>query len=169
MNRAIGITLAALAFTAAGCARKAPGIELASSDFDLDPLVGQWRGNYGSAQTGRTGTIAFTLRAGESAASGSVVMLPKPDSLLTAEEREMMTNVPERTVLRIHFIRKEGGNVSGGLDPYRDPTCDCTINTTFQGSFTSPTTIEGNYTSVPSSPGGVVSGGKWKVTRIRKL
>ena len=169
MNRGIAITLIALALSATACARKTPGIELASSDFDLDPLVGQWRGSYSSAQTGRTGTIAFTLRAGESAASGSVVMLPKPDSLLTPEERELMTNVPERTVLKIHFVRKEGGNVSGTLDPYREPTCECTVNTTFQGTFTTATTIEGNYTTVPASPGGAVSGGKWRVTRVRKL
>ena len=169
MKRASVIALAALAITTIGCARRTPSIELASSDFDLDPLVGQWRGTYSSIQTGRTGTIAFTLRAGESAASGNVVMLPKPDSLLTPEEREMMANVPERTVLKIHFVRKQGGSVSGGLDPYRDPECACTVTTTFQGSFTNAATIEGVYTTVPTQPGSNVTVGKWSVMRVKKL
>lgn len=169
MNQAITVMLATITATTVACARTTPGIQLASSDFDLGPLIGQWRGSYSSAQTGRTGTIAFTLRAGESAASGGVVMLPKPDSLLTPEERELMANVPERTVLKIRFVRKGGGVVSGQLDPYRDPGCDCVATTTFQGTFTNPTTIEGSYTTVPSRPGSSVTGGKWRVMRTRKL
>jgi hypothetical protein len=169
MNRAIALTLAVLASTSTACTRPTPGIELASSDFDVGPLVGQWRGSFSSSQSGRSGTIAFTLRAGESAASGNVVMFQKPDSLLTPEEREMMANVPDRTVLKIHFLRKEGGTVNGTLDPYTDPSCDCTANTTFRGLFTNPTTIEGTYTTVHSTPGAEIIAGKWKVTRTKKL
>ena len=169
MKRAIGLMLAAAAMLSPGCARSTPGIELRSSDFDLDPLVGQWRGSFISSQPGRTGTIAFTLRAGESAAEGNVVLFQKPDSLLTPEERELMANVPDRTVLKIHFLRKEGGNVNGGLDPYHDPECDCTVTTNFQGSFTDATTIEGDYTTVRAKPGSDIIRGKWKVTRTRKL
>jgi len=167
MNRTIAFIAAAAATI--GCARGTPGIELASSDFDLNPLVGQWRGNFSSAQTGRTGTIAFNLNAGESAASGNVVMFPKPDSLLTPEERAEAANVPDRTVLKIHFVRKEGGSVSGGLDPYRDPDCDCTVTTLFQGAFTNSSTIEGSYTTVRSKPGSDVINGKWSVTRVKRL
>lgn len=169
MNRAIALTLTAFATTTIACARRTPGIELASSDFDLNPLVGQWRGSFNSAQTGRTGTIAFNLNAGESAATGSVVMFAKPDSLLDPEERELAANVPKSTVLKIHFLRKEGGNVSGGLDPYRDPDCDCTVTTLFTGAFTNSTTIEGTYTTVRSKPGSDIVSGKWKVTRVKKL
>ena len=169
MKRAIALTLAAFATTTIACARRTPGILLASSDFDLNPLVGQWRGNFSSTQTGRTGTIAFNLNAGESAASGNVVMFAKPDSLLTSEERELAANVPDRTVLKIHFVRKEGGTVSGRLDPYRDPDCDCTVTTLFQGSFKDASTIEGTYTTVRSQPGSDVVSGKWKVTRTRRL
>jgi len=169
MKRAIALMLGLLAGNAIACARSTPGIELRSSDFDLDPLVGQWRGDFISTQPGRTGTIAFTLRAGESAAAGNVVLFQKPDSLLTPEEREMMANVPERTVLKIRFIRKEGGDVNGSLDPYQDPECDCTVTTTFQGKFTNPTTIEGAYTTVRAKPGSDVIRGQWKVTRARKL
>ncbi|HJP84663.1 MAG TPA: hypothetical protein VJ852_01625 [Gemmatimonadaceae bacterium] len=169
MNRAIALMLVALTTSTLACARRTPGIQLASSDFDLNPLVGQWRGSFSSSQTGRTGTIAFNLNAGESAATGNVVMFAKPDSLLTPEEREMAANVPDRSVLKIHFVRKQGGTISGGLDPYRDPDCNCTVTTLFQGAFTNAATIEGTYTTVRSLPGSDIVSGTWKVTRTKKL
>jgi hypothetical protein len=164
-------------FAAAGavslmaCASHPPGTEVSSSDFDLNPLVGEWRGSSTNAQTGRTGTIAFTLRAGESAASGNIVLIPRPDSLLTPAERELVENVGSaaRSVLKINFIRKEGGNLSGTLEPYRDPDCACPVTTTFQGSFRDARTIEGTFSTVPSQPGGGVTGGTWKVTRVKRL
>lgn len=165
------VPIAGLAASMVACATKTPGTEVTASDFDLNPLVGEWRGNYSSAQTGRTGTIAFTLRAGQSSASGNVVIIPRPDSLLTPAEREMLSNVsnPGRTAVSIHFLRKEGGNVNGTLDSYRDPDCDCMVTTTYQGTFTDGRTIEGTYTTVPSTPGSSVTGGKWRVIRVKKL
>jgi len=163
-------SLIALCSIGIGCARRTPGIEVTSTDFDLGPLVGQWRGTYNSTATGRSGTIAFTLQAGEAAASGNVVMIPRADSLLTAEEREMVDNVgnPARAVLRIKFVRREGGSVSGTLDPYRDPDCACQVITTFVGTFRDASTIEGTFTSVPSAPGRVTSG-SWRATRVKRL
>ena len=170
MRASLIIATGFLASTIA-CASRAPEIELTSSDFDLNPLVGEWRGNYSSAETGRSGTIAFTLRAGEGSASGNVVMIPRADSLLTPAEREVVSNIsaPGRTVLKIHFLRKEGGNLSGTLDPYRDPDCDCPVTTTFQGTFKDARTIEGTFTTVPSTPGRSFTGGKWQVTRVKRL
>lgn len=171
MKRLAYLCAAAIASSVVGCASHHPSTEVTASDFDLNPLVGEWRGDYSSAQTGRKGTIAFTLRAGESAASGNIVMIPRPDSSLSAAEREMVTNVaaPGRAVLKIHFVRKEGGNLSGTLDPYRDPDCNCPVTTTFQGSFRDARTIEGTFSTVPSQPGGSVTGGTWKVTRVKRL
>jgi len=170
MSRASLIAVAIVASTV-GCARQTPGIALASSDFDLNPLVGEWRGNYSSPQTGRSGTVAFTLLAGESSASGNVVMIPRADSLLTPDEQEQLSNIsaPGRTVLKIHFIRKEGGNLNGTLDPYKDPDCNCTVTTTFQGSFRDARTIEGTFSTVPSVAGRSVTGGTWMVTRVKRL
>jgi hypothetical protein len=171
MLRVSLIIVATLAASTIACASRTPGIELTASDFDLNPLVGEWRGDYSSAETGRSGTIAFTLRAGESSASGNIVMIPRADSLLTPAERDLVTNVsaPGRSVLSIHFIRKEGGNLSGTLDPYRDPDCNCPVTTTFQGSFRDARTIEGTFSTVPSQPGHSVTGGRWKVTRVKRL
>ncbi len=153
------------------CASHPPSTEVTASDFDLNPLVGEWRGESSSAQTGRKGTIAFTLRAGEAAAYGNVVMIPRPDSSLTEAEREMVTNVgaPGKSVLKIQFVRKEGGNLSGTLDPYRDPDCNCPVITTFQGFFRDARTIEGTFSTVPTQPGGRVTGGIWRVTRVKRL
>jgi hypothetical protein len=164
------ILQALFAVSSLACATRSPSIELTSSDFDLNPLVGEWRGDYSSAATGRTGTIAFTLRAGEGVASGNVVMIPRADSLLTDEERDALgsTSSGGKSVLKIRFVRKEGGSVNGTLDPYRDPDCNCTVVTTFQGSFRDARTIEGTYTTVPSAPGTVTSG-KWRAIRVKKL
>jgi hypothetical protein len=172
MKRLIFVVAVAGAILAiAGCAsRQPPEIELTSSDFDLNPLVGEWRGSYSSMETGRNGTIAFTLRAAESAASGNVVMLPRADSSFEANHAPVDPSMPNtREVLTIHFVRKEGSNVVGTLDPYRDPECACQVVTTFQGAFRDRRTIEGIYTTVPGNSGGKTTSGKWKVTRVKKL
>ena len=155
------IVLGVLAVTTA-CSSKSPGIAVTSNDFDLNPLLGEWHGAYKGSETGRSGTIAFTLRAGEANASGNVVMIPNANP--NASGQAVM-----REVLTIHFVRKEGGNVTGTLDPYSDPECGCPVNTTFQGTFTDARTIEGTYTTVPSRPGTGVTTGTWKVTRLRRL
>jgi hypothetical protein len=165
MNRFIVVlALAGIAVSATGCASgPPPGTEMSSSDFDLNPLVGEWHGDYTNPEAGRSGTIAFTLRAGESSASGKVVMIPgKADSLASAAAMA-------RSVINIKFMRKEGNKVTGTLDPYRDPQCDCTVTTNFEGTFTDARTIEGSFTTVPSRTGANVTGGKWKVTRQRRL
>jgi hypothetical protein len=157
------LAVAAVAAAATGCASRPPEIELTANDFDLNPLVGEWRGDYSNPAAGRSGTIAFTLRAGESSASGNVIMIPgKPDSLVAA-------TAMARSVLKINFIRKEGRKVTGTLDPYRDPSCACQVITTFEGSFTDSRTIEGTFTTVPSQTGLNATGGRWKVIRVKRL
>ncbi|MEA2762597.1 MAG: hypothetical protein QOD47_1881 [Gemmatimonadaceae bacterium] len=165
------VAVAGATLAMAGCAsRNQPEIEMTSSDFDLNPLVGEWRGTYSSTETGRNGTIAFTLRAAESAASGNVVMLPRADSSFAANHAPVDASIPNtREVLTIHFVRKEGSNVVGTLDPYLDPECACKVITTFQGAFRDRGTIEGIYTTAAASSPGKTTSGKWRVTRFKKL
>lgn len=166
MKRFITIVLAiaGVAASTVGCSRRPPEIELTSSDFDLNPLVGVWRGEYTNLAAGRSGTIAFTLRAGEAAASGNVVMIPA-----SAHDSLSSPAAVERSVLKISFIRKEGRKVTGSLDPFRDPDCGCRVVTTFEGAFTDSRTIEGTFTTVPIEAGPKVTGGRWKVTRVKRL
>jgi hypothetical protein len=167
---AFTLAVAGAAIAGAGCAsQQQPQIELTSSDFDLNPLVGEWRGNYSSSETGRSGVIAFTLRAGEASASGNVVMIPRADSSAASQAAVDASTPAGRQVLTIHFVRKEGSNVVGTLDPYNDPECACLVRTTFQGTFSDRGAIEGTYTTVPSKPGTSVSTGRWRVTRVKKL
>ena len=167
VHRASLIIAMGLATSTIACASKSPGIEISSSDFDLNPLLGEWHGQYKGSETGRSGTIAFTLRAGEANASGNVVMLPQ--SAGSNAPVDDPSQAARRQVLTIHFVRKEGGNLIGTLDPYGDPECVCQVNTTFRGMFTDARTIEGTYTTVPSKAGTSVTTGTWKVTRLRRL
>ena len=166
IRRASWIIALGLVTSTLACASKPPGIAVTSSDFDLNPLLGEWHGQYQGSETGRSGTIAFTLRAGEANASGNVVMIPNAANTSTVTTGQ---GGALRQVLTIHFVRKEGGSVTGTLDPYGDPECGCQANTTFQGTFTDARTIEGTYTTVPSKPGTGVTTGTWKVTRSRRL
>ncbi len=157
------LAVAGIAASGTACASRPPETEMSSSDFDLGPLVGEWRGDYSNPEAGRSGTIAFTLRAGESSATGKVVMIPgKADTLAAAAAMA-------RSVINISFMRKEGNKVSGTLDPYVDPTCACRVTTNFEGLFTDARTIQGTFTTVPSRSGANVTGGKWKVTRVKRL
>jgi hypothetical protein len=160
----IVLAVVGVAASLAACATgKPPETEVSSSDFDLNPLVGEWRGDYNNPEARRSGTIAFTLRAGESSATGKVVMIPgRADSLAYAAAMA-------RSVINISFMRKEGNRVSGTLDPYLDPDCACRVTTNFEGSFTDARTIEGTFTTVPSQSGRSVTGGKWKVKRVKRL
>jgi len=164
MKRLIAIVLVAAVASVEGCAARPPEIELTSSDFDLNPLVGEWRGSYTNPAAGRSGTIAFTLRAGESSASGNIIMIPNSAHDSLASDAALA-----RSVLKISFIRKEGRKVTGNLDPFRDPECACQVTTTFEGAFTDGNTIEGSFTTVPIQTGPNVTGGKWKVTRVKRL
>jgi hypothetical protein len=166
MNRLVITVLAGALVTAStvGCASKPPEIALSSRDFDLNPLVGEWRGNYVNPEAGRSGTIAFTLHAGVSSASGNVVMIPH-----TADSSLSSAAAVARSVLKINFIRKEGRKVSGTLDPFRDPNCGCQVTTTFEGTFTDAHTIEGSFSTAPLVVGPKVTNGTWKVTRVKRL
>jgi len=157
------LALAGAAASVACAGGKPPETEVTASDFDLQPLVGEWHGDYTNPGAGRSGTIAFRLRAGESSATGKVVLIPgKADTLVT-------NTAMARSVINISFMRKEGNKVTGTLDPYIDPTCACRVTTNFEGSFKDARTIEGTFTTVPTQSGAQITGGKWKVIRLRRL
>ena len=162
------VALVTFAFVTVSCALPRRPIEISSVDFDVSPLVGQWSGEYANPETGRKGTVEFTLRRGESAAFGEVMMVP-----ITASSGAPATIAPapsqRPTPLRISFIRKEGGGVVGTLDPYTDPECNCRVKTTFQGRFSDSATIEGTFATEGVNGGRSPTGGNWRVKRTKKL
>ncbi len=165
-NAKRGITAwVALALAAGGCAASERAVPVAGAPGDVAALAGDWSGEYSSAETQRSGSISFQLSAGADSASGSVLMIPRdwrgrrgstgPGGSATP------TQAPQ--ALSIRFVRATAGAVSGSLEPYRDPECDCMVVTRFEGRMKGDT-IEGSYSTVRTESREIQTG-RWKVTR----
>jgi hypothetical protein len=130
---------------------------------DLTPLVGRWEGEYTSRQTGRVGSIVFTLAAGADTATGDILMIPAapepPPSV--PPQADVPRAVPQ--VLRVSFVRCEGSGVSGWVEPYAYPETGEQVLTSFDGVITGDR-IEGTFTSHLELSGRRTSG-TWQVRR----
>ena len=157
-------TLLVLALTACGASR-AP-VPLVGASADVGALTGEWAGDYSSAESGRSGSISFTLRAAGDSAFGDVVMIPsawgRPLVPWRGENATGANQQPASTVLTIRFVRVEHGHVSGTLDPYADPQTGARLLTTFSGELNG-TAITGTYTT--RLPSGDTQTGRWTVQR----
>jgi len=157
-------TLFVLVLTACGASR-AP-VPLVGASADVGALTGEWAGDYSSAESGRSGSISFTLRAAGDSAFGDVVMIPsawgRPLVPWRGENATGANQQPASTVLTIRFVRVEHGHVSGTLDPYADPQTGARLLTTFSGELNG-TTITGTYTT--RLPSGDTQTGRWTVQR----
>ncbi|MBI4408277.1 MAG: hypothetical protein HY561_01135 [Gemmatimonadetes bacterium] len=133
---------------------------------DLAALVGEWSGDYVTdSATGRTGQIWFRLEAGRDSAYGDVVMIPGtnrwgPTAPPPAQELPIGPGAPQ--VLTIRFVRSAGGTVTGRLDPYTDPFCDCTVRTSFTGRIEGDV-VQGSFTIREER--GATRGGRWSARR----
>lgn len=83
------------------------------------------------------------------------------EDLLPANLREPATS----ETLAIEFVRVDGASetISGTLEPYRDPDCNCIVATTFTGTV-SRDSIEGTFVT---QAGGAyrTKRGQWRVER----
>lgn len=134
---------------------------------DTRMLEGEWEGTYSSERSGRTGSILFHLKAGTDSAYGDVLMIPKQVEEMRPPTLPQMPRPPHRMarVLPISFIRCEGGEVTGRLDPYEDPDTGERVYTTFEGRLQG-NEFRGTFsTSYPGS--GRVVAGEWSVKRRR--
>ena len=153
----------------AGCAGKSPPVPVEASAADIGRLAGRWEGEYGSNQTGRGGSIVFTLTAGRDTAEGDVLMIPAGSNQPIMREGigQAPSNAPGAvpSVLSIRFVEYRDGQVSGALDPYRAPDCNCIVSTTFIGTVTGDV-IKGTFT-IRGTPSAVPVSGEWEVHRHR--
>lgn len=164
-TRAAGATAVAALVTLAGCSMSPTPVPVRGAPADIGRLVGDWAGHYDSDQTGRSGTISFSLQTDRDTATGSVVMLPaRGDAAGEDESFAMGTGVPPRgELLTIHFVMTRGRTVTGELDPYTDPRCGCRLDTRFIGTLVADT-IEGTFASRHVDTGTLVRG-RWRVVR----
>ena len=86
----------------------------------------------------------FQLAAGADTASGEVLMFPRETATPRPGERDSNRR-PLPQSLAIRFVRAADEKVTGVLDPYIDPDCDCRAETVFEGRI-SGNVIQGTYT-----------------------
>lgn len=170
MSAARVIVLAALALAVAGCTGAPAPVPVVGAPADLRQLAGEWSGEYQGETTGRSGSIVFKLAANADTAYGDVVMIPRERRGQRLPTQDPSAGLPYSRapeVLSIAFVRASGGGVSGQLVPYRDPECDCTLITHFEGDLHDDV-LKGTYTSRRASaagPADTTRTGVWRMTR----
>ena len=160
-----GLSVIALAALLGACRYQPTPVPLIATATDITALAGDWSGEYSSIESGRSGTINFTIRAGKDTAYGDVLMTPRRGGALRAAdantvEHSRHENLPE--LLRVTFVRVSGGMIEGTLEPYTAPDCQCVVTTVFQGNMKG-NTIEGQY--VTHGGMGLRQQGVWSVQR----
>jgi hypothetical protein len=163
---------AALACLSLACASKPTPITVTGDVGDRASLAGKWSGEYNSPATGRSGSIVFNLSPSGEAANGDVVMIPRgygkalvPYGNATTTAGATMPAAAASQVLTIKLVRVSGDTVSGALDAYRDPECDCPVVTTFTGTHNGDT-IEGSFST--RGPSNTPQTGSWRVKRTSR-
>ena len=163
--------LVALACVSLACASKPTPVTVTGDPGDRASLAGKWSGEYTSPATGRSGSIVFNLSPSGDAANGDVVMIPRGygKALVPYGNATMaggaVSTAPASQVLTIKLVRVSGDMVSGVLDAYRDPECDCPVVTTFTGTL-SGDTIDGTFST--RGPSNTPQTGTWRVKRASR-
>lgn len=156
--------------SAAACASSPTPVRVMADPVAMNSLVGEWNGEYSSVQSGRSGSIVFTLKSVSDTAYGDIVMTPKRGSRpIVATDRPVPAagaGTPPQ-VLTIRFVRMNGNRVAGTLDPYQDPDCGCRLQTTFIGLYDGGSRIEGTFESLGSMDHPLTTG-TWQVKRAKK-
>jgi hypothetical protein len=155
--------LTALAFAAllAGAAAAQETVRVDGGDADRAHLEGTWDGAYASEETGRSGTLLFTLGPGAESAVATLEMMPRA----TPE-----TPSPEPILLALHIVEVAASGVPGeltvrgALAPYDDPEWGLPLETHFTGTLLDGR-IEGTFASLPTTVDSIPTSGRWWATR----
>ena len=153
----------------AGCRYTPTPVVLLASPGDVISLAGSWEGTYLGRESGRTGSITFTIEAGKDTAYGDVLMEAPPQYQFIAAdvasgEHGFHSRAPE--VLRITWVGLHRGYVEGALEPYIAPDCQCTVKTVFNGSANEDgDVIKGEYVTTGTT---LRQTGTWIVRKMKR-
>lgn len=152
--------------TMVACESQRAAIPLVADPERRASLIGEWHGAYASPATGRSGSIVLYLAEGEDHAHGDVLMIPRggSDPYRPSARSGETDRLRGPQLLTIRFVRAKGRQISGMLDRYWDPDCNCEMRTSFTGEINGDR-IEGTFTSISGRPGVGRSTGWWEVTR----
>jgi hypothetical protein len=133
---------------------------------DVAAIAGEWDGTYESDDGLRLGSIDFHLQTARDTAYGDAVMIPqgwdRPLQVREARPGELPNaGMPRPLVIR--FVEVEGGAVSGEVESYFDPFCECRKITVFRGRLKGDTLL-GTYRAYRQE-GGLPDTGAWRVQR----
>jgi len=135
---------ASVVFFVVACGGGASEVAVKGGDLDLARLAGDWLGDYHGTESGRQGPIHFSLQLGQHTAEGTVLM-------------------GGSSPLKIQFIAISHDKVSGKIDPYTDPQCQCQVQTEFDGTVGN-NAIDGSFTTKVIGKD-VEQHGAWSVKR----
>ena len=161
------LALVVLSASLGACAERSepPRVGVSATPDDVRVLGGTWEGEFWS-EDGAGGPIRFTLTAeqGQAVARGDVTVLGRPirDALRPANApSESLTGTRD-----IGFVSVDATTetVSGTMEPYRDPECDCIVTTTFTGRV-SRDRIRGTFLT-RGGAAQVPRVGGWEVRRV---
>jgi hypothetical protein len=138
------VTLLAAGGVMAACGGSQKDVEVKGKETETAKLAGDWEGTYEGRESGRQGTVKFSLQLGMHTAEGEVFM-------------------GGETPLKIQFIDVEGGQIQGTIAPYTDPNCNCQVETSFIG-IVSGDEIKGEFSTKIGATGQIQTG-TWQVTR----
>jgi hypothetical protein len=141
--KALSYAFAVASLGLAACGSAQHPVEMKGKDADLVELAGDWKGSYTGLESGRSGPVSFSLELGRHVAEGDVLLGATP--------------------LAIKFIAVENGELSGAIDPYTDPTCQCQVQTEFVGLLAGDS-ISGTFTTSVIGAD-VEQHGEWSVSR----
>ena len=149
-----------------------PDFRIEGSGEDFARFAGRWEGIYSSDESGRAGTVVFSVRQDGSQARGEIIMVPRGwgKPLGAAAQRPAGERPDLLHALHFRLMRLEGDRVSGTLEPYRDPDCGCDLETSFEGKLSNDV-IVGTYRSRAlegeETTGEEVMAGIWKVKKTK--
>lgn len=158
---------AALLLGLAACAGRPAIVTLEGEPDAIGTLAGQWQGEYWGAESGRSGTIDFSVSGSRDSVTGEVRMIDPTGRPLHSVDATGLHSAHVRgtQTLAIELVRISETSVSGRMEPYLAPDCQCTVSTSFVGVVRGDSIVG---TFVTRFPGGGLDEGHWRVVRVAK-